>query len=80
MDYKGTAADVLKIMKNSDFEAHKDKVCRGFVGPGNGARGGLSRERRGLAGSKGCLERRGPEPVPQIIAATLHLLYDPISL
>jgi len=25
-DYKGTATDVLNIMKNSDFEAHKAKV------------------------------------------------------
>jgi uncharacterized protein YwbE len=42
MDYKGTAADVLNIMKNSDFEAHKAKVrlSSGWEGWNKGSREG----------------------------------------
>ena len=46
-DYKGTATDVLNIMKNSDFEAHKAMVRFGLVyggfskGGREGGRGGV---------------------------------------
>jgi len=39
-DYKGTATDVLNIMKNSDFEAHKAKVRFGLVWKGFSKGGG----------------------------------------